>query len=708
MKRFFAILLIVVALFAGGYYLLFQSTFILPFLAASDVQVSFKANGQALERATDGGWEEFRLRGVEISPAVPGHPVCDYVATYDDYSRWLGQIADMGSNAVIVTQLMDDEFYNALLHHNENSASPLYLVQGIMAESEYEEATENAYESGLKDRLIKQGKIIVDSVHGRHDEITSSIGGTGSYRSDLSGWTAGFLIVDQFDSDNVALTDHSYTHTGSFEGEYFHTTSDATAFEAMLAQVMDELTGYESKKYGQQRPIGFTCDALSDFLVYDDVYAMQLRKYVCVNAEHVVTSDADMAGRLAAYRLGDIVDNFQDYLSEQTKTELESYLSALDASSPDAYLDLVRAYHSMPVFGFFSSSSARGVSAMGESGLTEREQGEALRDVSDSLTRARWNGEFISSWQDVWSRRTWNTAFATMIDTTYLWHDVQTVTQCEGLLAFDPGNERVCVVDGSTGEWDESDIVQRNGDLTISARYDAEGLYLLIEGASSESKVYVPLDVSPEVGTTACEDPTVTFEDKADFLLCLDGKYRSRLLVQERYDATREMFLSDIEGEDPYVNVPDADTKDFVVSTMATSSSTLVSEFSLETNELRRSGAWPTGKLTHGNADPTADDYNSLADFCFGDNCVEVRIPWLLINVGDAGNMQAHRDYYKQYGVDFSPIQHIGMGVATDSVDQSIALADFPVSGWLKVDVTERLKQSYDVMRDAWQGGDAQ
>ena len=73
-----------------------------------------------------------------------------------------------------------------------------------------------------------------------------------------------------------AYTDHNIIRSQSYQGTYFTTRDDATAFEAMLAQVMDEVTLYESKKYKTQRPIGFINDPANDFLADEPVYACLL------------------------------------------------------------------------------------------------------------------------------------------------------------------------------------------------------------------------------------------------------------------------------------------------------------------------------------------------------------------------------------------------------------------------------------------------
>ncbi len=101
---------------------------------------------------------------------------------------------------------------------------------------------------------------------------------------------------------------------------------------------------------------------------------------------------------------------------------------------------------------------------LGDRPLTEHEQGEELCRLSESLESCGWAGGIITSWQDVWSRRNWNTAFMTMTTNSYLWHDLQTENQGRGLMAFLPGAEPVCTLDGRGDEWTEKDLVlQKNG-----------------------------------------------------------------------------------------------------------------------------------------------------------------------------------------------------------------------------------------------------
>ena len=106
-----------------------------------------------------------------------------------------------------------------------------------------------------------------------------------------------------------------------------------------------------------------------------------------------------------------------------------------------------------------------------------------------------------------------------------------------------------------------------------------------------------------------------------------------------------------------FVDFPEKDSDDFVPVTMAVDNDTLLENYSSMNPVLRREltslGEWETGKLVYGNGDPEASDYNSLTDFSFGESMVEIRLPWLLLNVGDPVSMAVHEDYYENYGVEF-------------------------------------------------------
>ena len=55
--------------------------------------------------------------------------------------------------------------------------------------------------------------------------------------------------------------------------------------------------------------------------------------------------------------------------------------------------------------------------------------------------------------------------------------------------------------------------------------------------------LYIPIDTTPKTGSTYCENYDLTFERPCDFVICIDGRDNSRVVVQERYEVLRAMIL---------------------------------------------------------------------------------------------------------------------------------------------------------------------
>ena len=139
---------------------------------------------------------------------------------------------------------------------------------------------------------------------------------------------------------------------------------------------------------------------------------------------------------------------------------------------------------------------------------------------------------------------------------------------------------------------------------------------------------------------------------------------------------------------------------------MAVENQTLVDALTPKTGALQRMGTWETGRLTHGSGDPDSTEYNSLADFCYGDGCAEVRLPWLLLNVGDPAKMAVHRDYYRYYGVELESVREIYLGVVRAADSGEAPMQALRLKGWnTYTEYRERLKESYYVMKALWKGG---
>lgn len=718
MKKFLMAAIILGILGFGFYYAAMYKGFYIDFYPDAPVVVGFAADGKKMIQYNGTEISEFTIQGVDVTASMPEHSATDFAADTSDYLRWFEAIGEMGANTIRALNIMDDDFYNALYTYNTSHEKPLYLLQAITLPDEVNYGGGDAWRDDYFGRFLSDGMKLVDIVHGRRILPKGQMSGSGSYRKDISPWVIGYLIGTEWNEDTIAYTNERKLYSGAYNGTYFSTGENATAFEAMLAEVMDRIMAYESKKYKEQRMIGFINEPLVDPFEYRDdyeeilykfmraelewkTYARQLGKYSRLDAEHIKTENKNQAGTFAAYRLYDFCPEFYKYFSDEQKEALAEILTGLDTGrSYDGYLELLGQYHTMPVIGSFGFSTSRGIVSDAYGGpLDETAQGQRLVQVYDDMKHAGFSGGFVTGWQDQWELRSWNTAYAQDIANNKLWKDVQTDAQSYGLMEFTASEIQI---DGDKSEWSEEDVVSSVDGIRLSVRVDGEGLCLLIEGenVSENQNLYIPIDTTQSSGSRMSLSPELNFSRAADFLLCLQGKTDSRLLVQARYESVRENFLNEMTGENPFEEYPEADSPEFIPIRMALENRIVLEKINYETYTKRYLPAWETGKLRHGNNHPDSEDYDSLADFCYGDRMVEVRLPWALLNVSNPVYMQIHEDYYKNYGVQSETIKkcYIGVGIGTEA---EILMNAYTLD-WKDPKYEERLKDSYWMLQSAW------
>lgn len=711
MKRFMIVSVALVLCLLGLYFAVYYGGLYVDFRPDLPVEATVKTDGKTILVQTESGiaFEPFTVRGVNLPSSLPGHTSSDFAVEEETWLRWFRWIQEMGANTIRIYTIYDDTFYNAFYRFNTEAESPLYLLQGLQVSDYANNAGGDAYAPSFYAALRQDALDAVDVVHGRKNILLNRMKGSGSYRRDVSPWVLGYVVGNEWNAGTIAYTNHNRENDAAFVGDYFYTTEDATAFEVLLAKVLDGMVGYESAKYKTQKLVSFQNDPENDPFVYEETYARQLGKFNQLDAAHLKTTEKLRSGFFAAYRLYEYCPDFAQYLAEPQKAALGGALDRLDASLYNqGYTQLLSEYHTVPVvitgYGF---SSSRGTDTA-DGPLTERQQGERLMRTYEDIVRSGCGGACIDTWQDVWERRTWNTSYAVDVTNASYWHDVQTDGQGYGLLAFDPGKETsVCYVDGDRTEWSRDDQILSRDGLTLSARYDERSLYLLVEqeGLTERTALILPMDVTPRSGSKRSAAPAASFEREADFLLCLNGRTDSRLLVQARYEALRENYLMQTAGEDPFVEYPAKDAPEFVPIRMILQKHKLVPPEASEQAllEAKLSDTFETGRLRYGNGNPASGAYHSLADFCYGDGFVEVRIPWQLLNFRNPAKMEVHDDYYAHYGVEGLPIRALYVGVGAAGGREPIAMSPLALQGWREsVTVHERLKQSYEVVRESW------
>ena len=680
-----------------------------------------KVDGEEIYMKNGDTFAPYAIRGVNLGSGLPGKWSTSFAIDKETYLRWFGYIQEMGANTIRVYTIQSDTFYDAFYEYNKDNKNPLYMLHGVWVNDYVLNSHRDAYSKDFYDTFLEHSKIMVDVIHGNKKLNLGRVAsaGHGTYQKDISDWVIGYILGVEWDDSTVSYTDDLYKDKegySSYSGKYMYTSPEATPFETMLTMVGDKTIEYETKRYGEQRLLAFSNWPTTDPFEYPKIITDFFMKCAQVDVEHIKTTDAFLSGQFVSYHVYPYYPYYLSFVEDWSVFGIESKDSFRDAqgrvNAYKAYLTMLNNHHTMPVvISEFGVSTGRGMAQVdkdtgrNQGNTSEQRQGQALVDCWEDIKTSGCNGGCVFTWQDEWFKRTWNTMHAVNLTRTAYWSDYQTNEQYFGLLSFDPGKEQsVCYVDGDVSEWTEKDIVQR-GNTELSVKYDEKFMYFLVkkDGLDFEKDVlYIPLDVTPKTGSNYCKNFDVKFDRNADFVIVLDGKDNSRIMVQERYDALRSTYSKDIYKFDTYFknNIPEKNSPKFVTIELILRTAIALSSETKETV----AESYETGKLLYGNANPKSKEFNSLADFCSSGDYIEIKLPWQLMNFADPSKMEIHDDYYDgNYGIEYIDIDKMYAGIGMG--DKRIELDEIKLQGWgNKVTYHERLKQSYYIMQGLWKG----
>ena len=704
MKKFLIICACMVVLYMGGTYIYYNTDF--PWSADSGqaVKVSAKSQGKDIYVKQDGKWKKINICGMNLGNGIPGHFATDFAIGYDTYMEWFAMMQDMNVNVLRIYTIQDDVFYQAFYDYNKGRKNPLYLIHGIWMDDYSQRSHLDAFSPEVHDVFISDCKKVVDIVHGHRKIKFNSNYGSGNYKWDISPYVIGYLLGVEWEPDLVIYTDDKRDEVTSYSGDYFATTKEASPFECFLAEVGDRMMNYEVKKYSQQRLLAFSNWPETDPLDHQLWAEARTNNFVKVDVEHILLKDTVKSGTFASYHVypyyPPFINNEKQFQVNGSKASYRTYLEALNKHHQDKPV----------VIAEFGLPTARGIAQEDESRgldqghLSEEEQGKGLRTLFQDIMKSGCAGGMIFSWQDEWFKRTWNTWPATDSTRTPFWSDVQTNEQMFGMITFDPGaTKSICYVDGDLSEWKGVTPITKTKDMSLSMMYDERNLYLRIHKENlnlEKDTIYVPLDITPKSGAFTDETNHLTYTRPVDFVAVIQGKGNSRVLVQDYYHTAKALYGQYIEKTDPYLNPPEADSGKFVPILLY-----LRHDIKISDQEFLEPRLFETGKLTYGNGNPEAKDFNSLADYCVNGNDIELRLPWGLLNFSDPSAMKIHDDYYKCYGVENLQIDHLQAALYVKE-NQAITSAEFKpleLEGWGETPSWhQRIKKSYYMMQDVF------
>lgn len=639
-------------------------------------------------------WKESFLTGVNLGVAKPGYYPGEVAITEEEYFEWFHMIGDMNCNVIRVYIPQTPQFYQALYKYNQIADNPLYLVQGVYVNEEELEKDKNilAEESPVKEEFMKDIKDAVDMIHGNATIEEKEGKAYGTYTSDVSQYVIGWILGIEFSAENVAQTNKANVGRSNYNGEYVY-TKGASPMEIFFAEAIDVAISYETEGYRMQRPIAICNWVTTDPLEHPNEPDKENEDAETIDVEHILAKEKFEPGFFASYH---VYPYYPESIMYDSKYQVEG------CSSYREYLKELNAYHSMPVLiSEFGIPSSRGIThtdsdrGFNQGNMSESQQGEALSDMVEDIYSSGCMGGFVFSWQDEWFKRSWNTMDYDDPDRRAYWQDMQTPEQNFGLISFEPVNR--VTIDGISTEWAESDLVAQNGDDRLYAKYDTSYLYLLAKVSDFEnSKYIIPIDTIANQGNLGYLDKT--FSEGADFVILLSGKKDSTVLVDPYYNVNFKQYgkLLYTDEDMAYYNVKNSNQ--FIPITQVLNKKL----FLPETKEEIPYQEFDTGKLTYGITDPNHQDYNSLADFYECDNVVEIRIPWLLLNIADPSTKKIVSNLQENDTITFEQTDSIHLGITKQGNKEFVNMGSFDWMEWEQPQYEVRLKKSYYMVQESF------
>lgn len=684
-------------------------------------QLKFRANGELFEVYQNQKWQPFFAKGVNLGASLPGHYPGELPITREDYMRWFAMIDEMGANVIRVYTIHSPVFYEALVDYNQRKeGDPLYLMQGIWSPEELLIEKKDAYLPEIREEFRQEIKDAVGAVYGDITLPEKSGKASGTYRANAGKYLIGWHTGTEWDPVMVRNTNRLHQKVAPYQGKYFHATSNATAFETWIAEMVDTVAMEESI-YGWQHPMTFTNWVTTDPLSHpgEPIHHEDL---VSVDPTHIEPTQWE-AGYFASYHVYPYYPDFFRY--DTTLQQLKNDAGQIDTYK--AYLRKLKQYHkNMPImvteFGVPASVGVAHLGNLGrnQGGHSEKQQGEIDVELLQEIHQEGYAGAIVFVWQDEWFKKTWNTMrFELPEDRRSLWINVLTNESLFGVLGMYPNKEGVLTIDGNRTDWDQLVPeekqrldVQVPGVDEIWMTHDEGYVYFLAqlkeEFDPAKQQLYVGVDTLPGGNKHAAQLPGLTLDEGLETLIALGKADESQIQIAANYDFHARLYGKRY----GMLTVKEAEKKDnsgiFKPWKLAVSMEMEPPDskkyYPLEEVEV--------GKLIRGTTDAQDPQYDSRTAWQAKGKVVELRVPWMLLGFTDPSSLSVMS--YEDDGKSFTTKKTKGIRILPLLVDtatkqvvgqNAYAVTKLPMytwQGWEQVGYHERKKQSYSILKKAF------
>ena len=649
-----------------------------------------KTDKESIYISKDNKWQKFNIVGVNLNSIKPGNFSNDKVITEEEYLNWITIIDNMGANCIKVPDIMDNNFYNALYKFNEDKKDPIYVIQGIYFDEVDLKNGKDIQSEEIEEKFKKHIKLIIDSIHGNSFDLNEDIKNE-YYNTDISDYLIGYTLGIEFARNDLIHTE-LINNKDSYNGKYFYTNNDASSFESYIAKMADYLVEYEYKQYKEQKLVGFigSSNNYKELNSSNQNEDNSIKDYI--NPNNINSKGKLKTGIFASYNLYPSYTNMNE-----NQDNIEEYVNELKNT------------HKIPIiigeYGVPSSRNSADFNTDTNKGyINEQEQGEILVDTYRTINDANIAGSFIFELQDSWQRTSWNTKELKILDRAPYWSDAQDYSQNFGLIAFDPSQaDSKLYPDEKIDEWKNKNIINKNEDISLSMRSDEKYLYFMLKSENTinldKQDIYVYLDITPNSGSTKSSQLNLNFDKPVDFIIEIKDRENAKVLVHEYYN-----YFSLNQNKKEYQKRPDlisvqSDMDEFSPIYIETSPRMYVEDL----KKIVESKKIETGKLVHGNSNPLNENYNSASDFYVGNDYIEIRVPWSLLNFMDPSTKQIMDDIYKYFSAKPMIINEINVGVTikeNEEIKEKLDSTKFKLNSWIKPNYHQRMKKSYYIIKD--------
>lgn len=637
-------------------------------------------------------WKDLIIKGVQINSFSPGYSRNKSGVKKQDVMKWLNQISEMNANVITIPNIQPPSFYNAIYDYNLQADKPLYIIHEIPIDERAILKHFDAYDSGILKYFKRDILHTIDVVHGNAFLIDNSRHHAGIYLKDISAYVIGYIIGANTNAELVTLTNQKYFNNTMYEGKYFDVI-DGETFDVFVAEILDFAANYEANKYQQSSILSFLCSLETDPIQHKN--ETNVTKYANINLENIIDKpQSKLFGSYTAH------PNMYDFFDFEDRGEFPFY----------DYLVEINNHHSLPVLiSDIGIPSSRGMSKVdidegfNRGNASEDEQGRQIVELLNYIYKSDSAGAVIYGWQDDWGK---TTAFNLLDDymdqssSTY-WFDAQASDESFGLMAFRPGEkESIIYIDGVFNDWENIPSLSENYDVKVTSDTSYLYIYFNRQGFSlTNDKIYIGLDITPLSGSKYWEDK-VEFPIEIDFILEFLGYNESRIVVQERYNIFNYLYKYYSNLIEKQESAPSIDSDAFSAIYLLNRKNFYYRESSIIEPPIY----YQTGRLVYGNANPNSEDYNSLADFNKEGDALEVRIPWILLNVKNPLKKSIQGDFYSKGLEDQISIKDIKISLYYESTGESFITEKmlYKIPNYKHMKYHQVLKKSYWIIKEFW------